>query len=311
MAKRRKRFLFVLAGAGITLVVLYFAWFAAAPMPRPAPFVGAWPEAHPPPGMAVYQLPTGVTHRNAAFAYRGGSFFDKRDFAMTAVLVKHPRGDLLVDTGFGRDIDTQLRAMSFWFRAMTSYRRDTPAIDRLAAAGYDLHALRGIVLTHAHWDHVSGVSDFPSLPVLVTPEERTFIRDGGGLTVTARQTTDGRLVTYAFEGGPYLGFPRSHDVYGDGSIVIVPAPGHTPGSVVVFLSLPGGARYALVGDLVWQLEAITEREERAWIVEVISKSDRAGARANILHMAALQERFPDLVIVPAHDSRGFAGMPTL
>jgi len=51
---------------------------------------------------------------------------------MTAVLIKHPRGDLIVDTGFGRDIDAQMHAMSFWFRAMTRYRLDTPAVDRLA-----------------------------------------------------------------------------------------------------------------------------------------------------------------------------------
>jgi glyoxylase-like metal-dependent hydrolase (beta-lactamase superfamily II) len=53
---------------------------------------------------------------------------------------------------------------------------------------------------------------------------------------------------YEFEGGgPYLGFPRSHDVWGDDSVVIVPAPGHTPDSVVVFVNLPSGTRYALVG----------------------------------------------------------------
>ena len=35
-------------------------------------------------------------------------------------------------------------------------------------------------------------------------------------------------------------------------------------SVVVFVTLPGAARYAFVGDLVWQLEGLLEREERPW-----------------------------------------------
>jgi glyoxylase-like metal-dependent hydrolase (beta-lactamase superfamily II) len=65
------------------------------------------------------------------------------------------------------------------------------------------------------------------------------------------------------KGGPYLGFPTSHDVYGDGSIVAVPAPGHTPGSVIIFVTLYNETRYALVGDLVWQLGGITLREERS------------------------------------------------
>jgi len=69
-----------------------------------------------------------------------------------------------------------------------------------------------------------------------------------------------RYEEYGFEEGPYLGFPYSHDVYGDGSIVVVPAPGHTPGSVIIFVTLHSGMRYAFVGDLVWQLEGITLRE---------------------------------------------------
>jgi N-acyl homoserine lactone hydrolase len=61
----------------------------------------ALPEGAPPPEMAVHQLPTGTYETRAAFAYTGGSFGDKRSFAATAVLVTHPRGDLLIDAGFG------------------------------------------------------------------------------------------------------------------------------------------------------------------------------------------------------------------
>jgi N-acyl homoserine lactone hydrolase len=82
--------------------------FCSAPLPPPEPLAEALPPASPPAEMAAFRLPTGVTHRSAAFAYRGGSFGDKRDFAMTAVLVRHPGGDLLVNTGFGRSIEAQL-----------------------------------------------------------------------------------------------------------------------------------------------------------------------------------------------------------
>ena len=54
--------------------------------------------------MAVYQLPTGTYQTRAAFAVRGGSFRDKRHFAATAVLVRHPEGDLLIDAGFGSGV---------------------------------------------------------------------------------------------------------------------------------------------------------------------------------------------------------------
>jgi N-acyl homoserine lactone hydrolase len=302
--------------AAITLLVVlllgaFLSTFTAAPLPPPTPLTAELPPASPPAEMAVFQLPTGITYRVAAIGYRGGSFIERRDFAMAATLVRHPRGDLLIDTGFGRDIDAQYQSMPLFFRLMTPYARYQSAADQLDAAQYDRSRLRGILLTHAHWDHVSGLPDLPGVPVLVTAGELRFIRDGGWITQLARGFDGVRYEEYGFEGGPYLGFPASHDVYGDGSIVAVPAPGHTPGSVIVFLALPDGTRYALVGDLVWQLEGITQREERPWLQRRLADDDAGDVRDNILRMAAISARFPALIIVPAHDQRGFAPMPRL
>lgn len=308
-ARPRRRWPRVVAAITLLIGALFGSTFLAAPLPRPEAFAGPAPIASPPATMAVYQLPTGVTHRRAAFAYRGGSFFDRRDFAMTAVLVKHPRGDVLIDTGFGRSLTAQLALMPLWFRATTSLTRSRPAVEQLADGGYDATKLEAILLTHAHWDHASGVCDFPGTPVLVAPAEQRFVAEGGWITSVARSCTTVNYRAMAFESGPYLGYPQSHDLHGDGAVVIVPAPGHTPGSVNVFLTLPNGKRYALVGDLVWQREGITLREERPWAIRRLADSAPAEVRAEILHLAALAVRFPELVIVPAHDSRGFAEMP--
>ena len=144
----------------------------------------------------------------------------------------------------------------------------------------------------------------------VTPQEREFIRKGGNGQF-GRPFPGIRYEEYGFDGGPYLGFPASHDIYGDGAIVVVPAPGHTPGSVIIFLKLPNGPRYAFVGDLVWQLEGITLREERSWLVRQFAESDEEGTRKNLLHIIAIKQRLPELIIVPAHDMRAFADMPRL
>jgi len=294
----------------LTPVTLVLGTFSAAPLPRPEPYAGPVPSATPPKEMAVYALVTGVNHRVAAFGYRGGSLFERRDFSMAGTLIKHPKGDLLIDSGFGRDIDQQFHTLPVIFRAITFYSLWQPAADQLRAAGYEQKSLHGILLTHSHWDHVSGLPDFPGVPVWVTAQEHEFIRRSGDMDF-CKLFTGIRYEEYSFEGGPYLGFLANHDVYGDGSIVVVPAPGHTPGSVIVFVTLPSGTRYAFVGDLVYQLDGITQREERPWLVRRKADTDAEGNRENLLRMIALKERFPELKIVPAHDIRAFAGIPKL
>jgi glyoxylase-like metal-dependent hydrolase (beta-lactamase superfamily II) len=290
-------------------LLIFLHGYSASPLPEPAPLSDPLPQASPPAGMAIYALPTGVNHRTAAFAYRGGSPWEKRDSVITAVLVRHPQGDVLIDTGLGRTIESQMEQMPFLFRLGTDLVQLEPAADQLDAAGYDRKRLRYILLTHAHWDHASGVPDFPGVPVLITPAERRFIDEGGWVTVTARSIDRSLLQDYAFNGGPYLGFDHSCDLYGDGSMVIVPAPGHTPGSVVVFVTLPGDVRYAFVGDLVWQREGILEREERPWATSKTLNEDPVALRESLLRMSAVVTRYPQITIVPSHDARGYASIP--
>jgi N-acyl homoserine lactone hydrolase len=305
MTKRRK---IVIGVIGLLPAMLFARTFCSSPLPKPPPFSGPLPSASPPPTLALFQLPTGVTHRSAGFAYRGGSFADKRNFAMTAALIRHPQGDLMIDTGFGRHVGEHFKMMPTLFRATTSYEVGGTAFDQLRAAGYDPKSLRAIVLTHAHWDHVSGLPEFPDTPVWITPEERRFIDNGGFVTAVARSCTGVKYEELRFEGPPYLGFPASRDVYGDGSIVLVPAPGHTPGSLIVFVTLAGDRRYAFVGDLVWQREGILEREERPWLQRSLADEDPPTLRESLLRMSAIVERFPALKLVPAHDARGYEGI---
>ena len=308
--KNKSVYSVVAAVAVFIPLALLLLGFAASPLPMPKPYEGPVPAASPPKETAVFSVLTGVNHRVAAFGYRGGSLFERREFSMAGALVKHPKGDLLIDTGFGRNIDEQFLNLPWMFRAITFYSLWQPAADQLKVAGYDPQSLHAILLTHSHWDHVSGLPDFPGVPVWVTPQEHAFIRKSGEMDF-CRLFTGIRYEEYGFEGGPYLGFPGSHDVYGDGAIVVVPAPGHTPGSVIIFVALPSGTRYAFVGDVVYQLDGITEREERSWLVRRKADTDAEGNRENMLRVIALKERLPDLGIVPAHDIRAFAGIPAL
>ncbi|MCB1588650.1 MAG: MBL fold metallo-hydrolase [Xanthomonadales bacterium] len=267
-----------------------------------------WPTAQVPDGMSLHALPTGVMHSRAMLAFRGGGP-EPRDFSMTAYLVRHPRGDLLIDAGMGSQAARQLSQQSWLLRATTDLQLGEPAAVQLRQAGIDPSSLSGVLLTHAHWDHVSGLTDLPGVPVRVPRVEHDFIGSGHRMAELANSLPDAWR-DYSFDGGPYLGYPRSHDVWGDGSIVVVPAGGHTPGSVVIFVSLPDGTRYGFVGDLVWQTEGLQRPAERPWIARALVDLDAAEVRKQIAHLAALQRRFPQLRLVPAHDDRMMRDLPS-
>ena len=118
-------------------LIIFLRGYAASPLPAPSPVSDPLPRASPPKGMAIYALPTGVNHRTAAFAYRGGSPWDKRDSMSTAVLVRHPQGDVLIDTGLGRTIAEQMKSFPLLFRLETDLVRLQTAADQLDASGYD------------------------------------------------------------------------------------------------------------------------------------------------------------------------------
>ncbi|MFD1034088.1 MBL fold metallo-hydrolase [Sphingomonas hankookensis] len=280
------------------------AWsFAPARLELPRVEVGALPAASPPPGMSISALPTGTYETPAALAFRGGSWSDTRAFAATGILVRHPKGDLLIDTGFGKNVDRQLALLPSYQRS--THHLGVPIARQLTAARMPLHDIMGIIPTHTHWDHISGMDDLHGIPLMVTDAGHRFIASRAKGTEVLNGLGDVQYQQYAYNGGSYLGFPQSHDVYGDGAVVIVPAPGHTPDSIVVFVTLPSGKRYAFLGDLVWQTDGLRIPAEKPWLLRRLIGENYDETRIDLARIRAAIARYPQLTAVPAHDGRAF------
>ena len=122
------------------------------------------------------------------------------------------------------------------------------------------------------------------------PELRGFLRSHiqlPGLTwrqVSLEPTSDPTLAP----------FTESLDVMGDGSLVLLPTPGHTAGSVSLLIRRTGRAPLLLAGDLTYGAEIL----ERGQLPGVGNRRRLAESSQNVL---ALAQQQPGLVVLPAHD----------
>lgn len=230
-------------------------------------------------------------------------------FTASGLLVEHPEGRVLIDAGQSARFRDEISDYPFgarWYLGLVpgGLTPEVPARDVLKAAGADPDALTLFIPTHVHSDHVGGLMDLPDVPVLLTREEREHLegaaeaRPFNVIPVHGERIAQQvREVTFVDE--PYELFPRHADVLGDGSVVIVPLQGHTPGSIGVFVNLPD-RRVFLVGDAVNDREAMNELRGKAFYL-ARTDNDRPRADAVVAELAALQAQVPSLAIIPAHE----------
>lgn len=232
----------------------------------------------------------------------------------SALLVRHPEGDLLLDAGSSTHFDEEITAYDpktrRWLRSRPGLLvPKTPISKRLEDLGIDPAALRWFLPTHAHIDHVGGYLDLPPTDVLMHPAEIELVRRASQTTMfevvpAHARALSGHLVPLELSEQRYSIFEQHADLFGDGSVVVVPLAGHTPGSIAVFVTLPDGRRILHVGD------AVNNRRE---IEHALGKhpsmqrtdSDAGAAKRRVAELHALAAREPDLTMLPAHDRRAY------
>jgi N-acyl homoserine lactone hydrolase len=237
------------------------------------------------------------------FMFRGGSWSKNYDSGMAAVLVRHPKGQFLFDTGFGTNVDEQVKMIPAMMRWLTTYDKETSAAAQLKANGIDPSEIKMAIISHSHWDHVSGLEDFPQAEAWFSREEIDDIPNLPARELAKQMSSQIKLHALDLTGPAYENFDRSLDIYGDGSIVFVPLPGHTPGSIGMFVNLRSGKRFFFIGDLTWALEGVELPAERPWVSRKLVDRDETQVRAAIIKVHLLSKRYLELVIVPAHDRR--------
>lgn len=223
--------------------------------------------------------------------------------AMGAFLVEHPRARFLVDPALCADVHRRvLPGLPFPVGLLVS--PDKPVLgldDALAARDLTGAQLDFVLATHLHWDHVSGLLELPdSVELRIPAIEYEWAMSGpqapiGVVRAPLRNRSTGNI---ELDGPPVLTFPRSHDLFGDGAVILVDLAGHTPGSIGVLLAVDDGTRVLLAGDAVWNTLQIKLIREKAPMPGQLFDADRDDAFRTIQRLHALPG---GIEVIASHD----------
>lgn len=254
----------------------------------------------------------GMTQREAA-AVSCGNFFKKAAMAMAAVAIQRDGSDdlWLIDSGLGAGFDKQMEEAPWWLRLSSGgMQTSIPARDQLGDA---TARLKGILLTHIHYDHTSGLPDFPGVTVHAPARELEWAK---GLKPGEHGVLPGLVKAVEMTFRPVLlnelsgvhPFGSGLDFFGDGSLILIAASGHTPGSLIMLARGCDDRKWLFVGDEAWLMANVDKRKGRPWFVRWAADVDADLIDEELRMIAELAER-TGAKIVPAHDRSAYEGIP--
>jgi len=211
-----------------------------APQTRPAP----------PASLRLYVVDGGVLESDPGRYKLTKEDVGTTQLSVAAYLIVHPKGVLMWDTGAITDADwkpTGKASVQKLTLPDGQGRQVTIAnglLPQLKSAGYTPADVTYLALSHYHWDHTANANAFASATWLARPADREAMF-GDKPVGTSRPTTYSSLKN----SHATMLTTDEHDVFGDGTVILKAAPGHTPGHQVLYVKLAKTGGVLLSGDL--------------------------------------------------------------
>src|SRR5262245_50757130 len=162
------------------------------------------------------------------------------DMSVTAYLIVHPRGTLLWDTGV---IPDELIQPSGTTEARATVQKTLRS--QLAEIGYKPSDITYLALSHNHYDHSANANNFAGSTWLVQKAERAAMFPD----TPPANPSNAAIRFSALKNSKTVVLDGDHDVFGDGSVIIIATPGHTPGHQSLLVNLRKTGPIVLSGDL--------------------------------------------------------------
>ena len=207
---------------------------------------GAASQATAAPDVRLYTMDCGrLTMTNADVFADDGAYKGKpASMVVPCYLIRHPKGDLVWDTGVPQAI-----ADNPGGAAPGGIAVKVKLTDQLKQLNLTPADIEYVSVSHSHFDHIGNAGLFAASTWIVDADERTYAFRPGAradaksfAAYSALETSK----TVLIEGDAI------HDVFGDGSVTIHQTPGHTPGHTVLLVRLRKAGAVILTGDM-WHI----------------------------------------------------------
>jgi N-acyl homoserine lactone hydrolase len=218
-------------------------------------------------------------------------------FSANCYLIQHADGLMLWDSGINDGVASMPEGFQ---RSKVSprYTLRKAFSAQLAAIGIDPAQITRVAFSHTHGDHVGNANLFTAGTLYIQQAEYDA---AFGLEAATKWNFEVELYD-KLRSRKTVKLNGDHDVFGDGSVVIISTPGHTPGHQSLLVRLPRRGAVILSGDMVHLQENWTARrvpsfnydveQSRKSMVKVAALISDTGAELWINHDKAQSDRIP-------------------
>jgi glyoxylase-like metal-dependent hydrolase (beta-lactamase superfamily II) len=193
----------------------------------------------------MYVISCGENHTNDVSRWTPGVNVGKPNaFSNHCYLIKHAKGLMLWDTGNADRLAALPNGLTNPAGTITAFMKK-PLVESLKEIGVTPADIKYLALSHTHGDHSGNANLFTSATLYVQRAEYAamFGPEAQKYGFVAANYEKLRGSTAMILDGDY-------DVFGDGSVTLMAAPGHTPGHQVLVVRLPKTGPVILSGDMV-------------------------------------------------------------
>jgi len=197
----------------------------------------------------LYRIDCGHSLANDESVWTPGENIGKSiEFSSTCYLIRHGGSSLMWDTGVPEATMGNPKGWSTLPKLIV-YNLDRTITSQLAEIGLKTSDIDYVAISHTHGDHIGNVKLFPDATVLLQRAEYDWINSGS--------LTDPNLNQLVILARQLMGQPKNLklidgdlDIFGDGSVILISTPGHTPGSQSLMVHLANSGYIVLSGDVV-------------------------------------------------------------